>query len=114
MEPDQRPTGSETDLLDLAHRLHPTPATNGEPRRAARHWLRLAEPDGRGWYTGAAGVLEPDLSGELWVLLRCAEVTGEEAQLYAGAGIVAGSDPLAEWRETAHKLSAMATALRFA
>lgn len=104
----------DTDLLDLAERLHPTPATNGEPRRAARNWLRLAEPNGRGWYTGAAGIVEPDLSGELWVLLRCAELTGQEAQLYAGAGIVAGSDPLAEWRETAHKLSAMATALRFA
>ena len=105
---------TDTDLLDLAERLHPTPATNGEPRRAARDWLRLAEPVARGWFTGAAGVLEPDLSGELWVLLRCAEVTGQEAQLYAGAGIVAGSDPLAEWRETSHKLSAMATALRFA
>ncbi len=107
-------TSAETDLLDLAERLHPTPATNGEPRRAARDWLRLSEPVGRGWYTGAAGVLEPDLSGELWVLLRCAEVEGNEARLYAGAGIVAGSDPLAEWRETGHKLSAMATALRFA
>ncbi len=105
---------SDTDLVDLAERLHPTPATNGEPRRAARDWLRLAEPIARGWYTGAAGVLEPDLSGELWVLLRCAEVTGQEARLFAGAGIVAGSDPLAEWRETSHKLSAMATALRFA
>lgn len=103
-----------TDLFELAERLHPTPATNGVPRRAAEDWLRLAEPAGRGWYTGAAGVLEPDLSGELWVLLRCAEVTGQEARLYAGAGIVAGSDPLEEWRETGHKLSAMATALRFA
>lgn len=102
------------DLFDLAERLHPTPATNGEPRKAAWEWLRGAEPMERGWYTGAAGVLEPDLSGELWVLLRCAEVEGNEARLYAGAGIVAGSDPLTEWRETGHKLSAMATALRFA
>lgn len=102
------------DLFDLAELLHPTPATNGEPKGAARDWLRHAEPLERGWYTGAAGVLEPDLSGELWVLLRCAEVQGNEASLYAGAGIVAGSDPLSEWRETAHKLSAMATALRFA
>jgi menaquinone-specific isochorismate synthase len=48
------------------------------------------------------------------VLLRCAEVRGDTAHLFAGAGIVAGSDPLSEWRETGHKLSAMATALRFA
>lgn len=102
------------DLFDLARVLHPTPATNGEPRQAAREWLRRSEPRERGWYTGAAGVIEPDLSGELWVLLRCAELAGSEARLYAGAGIVAGSNPLNEWRETGHKLSAMATALRFA
>jgi menaquinone-specific isochorismate synthase len=101
-------------LLDLAERLHPTPATNGEPREPARDWLRASEPSGRGWYTGAAGVLGPDLEGELWVLLRSAEVAGNTAWLHAGAGIVRGSDPLAEWRETGHKLSAMATALRFA
>lgn len=104
----------DQDLFDLARVLHPTPATNGEPRQAAREWLRRAEPAERGWYTGAAGVVEPDLSGELWVLLRCAEVEGSEARLYAGAGIVAGSNSLNEWRETGHKLSAMATALRFA
>ncbi|MGE5153819.1 MAG: isochorismate synthase [Bdellovibrio bacteriovorus] len=104
----------ERDLFDLAELLHPTPATNGHPRQAARDWIRRCEPTGRGWYTGAAGILEPDLSGELWVLLRCAEVAGNEARLYAGAGIVAGSDPLNEWRETGHKLSAVATALRFA
>jgi menaquinone-specific isochorismate synthase len=102
------------DLFDLAELLHPTPATNGQPRQAARQWLRRTEPIERGWYTGAAGILEPDRSGELWVLLRCAEVRGKEARLYAGAGIVAGSNPLNEWRETGHKLSAMATALRFA
>lgn len=104
----------KTDLFHLAEHLHPTPATNGHPKEKAREWLRQVEPMERGWYTGAAGILEPDLSGELWVLLRCAEVAGNEARLYAGAGIVAGSSPLSEWRETGHKLSAMATALRFA
>jgi menaquinone-specific isochorismate synthase len=104
----------DRDLFDLAYVLHPTPATNGQPRHAALDWIRNTEPTGRGWYTGAAGIIEPDLSGELWVLLRCAEVEGNEARLYAGAGIVAGSNPLNEWRETGHKLSAMATALRFA
>ena len=51
---------------------------NGQPRTAAADWLRRREPLDRGWYTGAAGVLEPgpdgDLNGELWVLLRYAEV----------------------------------------
>jgi len=108
----------DTDLFTLAARLHPTPATNGKPQAAARDWLDRVEPLERGWYTGAAGILEPDPSGrlnaDLWVLLRYAEVSGDEARLYAGAGIVRGSDPLAEWRETGHKLAAVATALQFA
>jgi menaquinone-specific isochorismate synthase len=110
--------GPGTDLFELAERLHPTPATNGTPSREAHAWLRGAEPLARGWYTGAAGVLglgaDSALEGELWVLLRCAELAGDRARLYAGAGIVAGSKAQAEWRETAHKLAAVATALRFA
>ena len=109
---------ADTDLLELAERLHPTPATNGQPQAAARDWLERAEPLERGWYTGAAGILEPDqsggLNGDLWVLLRCAELNGDHAHLYAGAGIVQGSNPLSEWRETEHKLAAIATALQFA
>ncbi len=102
------------DVFRLAELLHPTPATNGQPRQAARDWLHHHEPLERGWYTGAAGIVEPDLTGELWVLLRCARIADRIADLYAGAGIVAGSDPLSEWRETEHKLAAMTTALQFA
>jgi isochorismate synthase len=102
------------DALALADLLHPTPATNGQPGDVARAWLHQVEPQGRGWYTGAAGCLDPDLSGELWVLLRCAEIDGDTALLHAGAGIVAGSDPESEWAETEHKLAAMLTALQFA
>ncbi|MBK1647704.1 hypothetical protein CKO36_03605 [Rhabdochromatium marinum] len=103
-----------TDLFDLAAQLHPTPATNGQPRRAAHQWLRTHEPFSRGWYSGAAGFIEPGRGGELWVLLRCARLCGAHAELYAGAGIVAGSDPEAEWEETEAKLAAMLTALQFA
>jgi isochorismate synthase len=102
------------DAVALADLLHPTPATNGQPGAAARAWLREAEREGRGWYTGAAGCLDPDLSGELWVLLRCAEIDGDTALLHAGAGIVSGSDPANEWGETEDKLAAMLTALQFA
>ncbi len=102
------------DAFALAECLHPTPATNGQPRAAAADWLRLHEPFARGWYTGAAGLIAPDLSGELWVLLRCAHIQGREAELYAGAGIVAGSDPESEWQETEHKLAAMSQALQCA
>ncbi len=102
------------DVFQLAELLHPTPATNGEPRQAASQWLREMEPFERGWFTGAAGIVQPDLTGELWVLLRCAELQGQTADLFAGAGIVPGSDPQAEWRETEDKLAAMATALQYA
>lgn len=102
------------DIFQLAERLHPTPATNGHPRHSARGWLQVGEPFERGWYTGAAGTLEPDLSGELWVLLRCARVCGSRAELYAGAGIVQGSDPATEWDETEAKLRAMLSALQYA
>ncbi|MEA3641133.1 MAG: isochorismate synthase [Lamprobacter sp.] len=102
------------DLFELAERLHPTPATNGQPRHTARGWLQDIEPFERGWYTGAAGTLDPDLSGELWVLLRCARVCGHRAELYAGAGIVKGSDPATEWDETEAKLRAILSALQYA
>jgi salicylate biosynthesis isochorismate synthase len=102
------------DTLRLADLLHPTPATHGAPREAAGNWLRQAEPAGRGWYTGAAGWLDPDLDGELWVLLRCAQIREDRALLHAGAGIVAGSNPQAEWCETEAKLAAMLTALQYA
>ena len=104
----------DVDVFRLAELLHPTPATNGQPRWAAHDWLREVEPFERGWYTGAAGIVEPDLTGELWVLLRCAQISDRTADLFAGAGIVAGSDPMSEWQETEHKLAAMATALQFA
>ncbi|MGB5830597.1 MAG: isochorismate synthase [Thiohalocapsa sp.] len=101
-------------VFQLAECLHPTPATNGQPRDLARDWLRVGEPFDRGWYTGAAGIVEPDLSGELWVLLRCARICGDRAELYAGAGIVSGSDARSEWDETEAKLQAMLTALQYA
>jgi menaquinone-specific isochorismate synthase len=102
------------DLFQLAERLHPTPATNGDPRQRAREWLAGNEPIRRGWYTGAAGYITPELTGELWVLLRCARVQAERAELYAGAGIIAGSDAETEWDETEAKLGAMLSALRYA
>jgi menaquinone-specific isochorismate synthase len=101
------------DLFALAERLHPTPAVNGTPRTAALDWLAQREPFPRGWYTGAAGWTGPDLGGELWVLLRCAVLRDQQADLYAGAGLVAGSEPDTEWQETEDKLAAMLTALQF-
>ena len=98
---------SGINLLDIAARLHPTPAVAGTPTAAAQHWIREHEPFSRGWYTGAAGWLEADGSGELSVILRCALLRGRQADLYAGAGVVADSDPQSELAETDLKLASL-------
>lgn len=100
----------EVGVFELLERMHPTPAVGGAPRAAALDWLRRHGEADRGWYTGGVGWLD-DAGGDVWVALRCATLRGEVASLYAGAGIVAGSDPLQELRETGWKLQAMLEAL---
>jgi isochorismate synthase len=100
-----------TSLLDVAGRLHPTAAVGGRPSGAALWWLRQHEGLQRGWYSGGFGWLDANGDGELSVMLRCAVLHGREAELFAGAGIVAGSDPAAEWRETEVKMQAMLAAM---
>ncbi|HVU23332.1 MAG TPA: isochorismate synthase [Opitutus sp.] len=99
-------------LLDLVARLHPTPAVGGSPREAAVPRIRALEGFPRGLYAGALGWLNARGGGEFFVGLRSALVAGTEAQLYAGAGIVAGSSPENELAETELKFRAMEEALR--
>ncbi len=101
----------EFGLLQLAAHLHPTAAVNGVPTQAAAEWLQHNEASRRGWYTGAAGWLNAKGDGMLAVLLRCALLQGEEAELFAGAGITEGSEPEAELEETELKFGAMLEAL---
>ena len=101
-------------LLAAAERLHPTPAVGGTPRRAAAAWLRAHNEHDRGWYTGALGWLAPQGSGELAVVLRCGLIDEREALLFAGAGIVDGSDALHEYHETQWKLQSMLEAIAHA
>ncbi len=96
-----------THVLRLAERLHPTPAVAGSPREAALRWIAQREPGDRGWYAGAVGWMTAGGDGDFAVALRCAFVAGRRALLAAGAGLVAGSDPSLEWRETEQKLSVM-------
>ncbi|MBU1690807.1 MAG: isochorismate synthase [Gammaproteobacteria bacterium] len=98
---------SGVSLLNLVERLHPTPAIGGAPPRCALDWLARNGEERRGWYSGATGWIGYDGDGELAVALRCAWLDGNEAELCAGAGIVAGSDPLTELEETEVKLNAM-------
>ncbi len=97
--------------LDVAARLHPTPAVGGTPRDAALAFIRAHEPVPRGWYAGALGWVEANGDGELIVGLRSAVVRGSRARLYAGCGIVAGSDPEVEWAEAEAKFQPMLQAL---
>jgi len=99
-------------LLDAARRLHPTPAVAGTPTATACRWLQDHENLARGWYSGIVGWLQANGDGELSVLLRCAVLQGRSAELFAGAGIVADSDPQAELQETEIKLRAMLEALQ--
>jgi isochorismate synthase len=99
------------DVLDLVERLHPTPATGGLPREIALALLRESEPFSRGWYAGPVGWIDAAGGGEFAVALRSALVTENEALLYAGCGIVAGSEAEREYEEARIKLAAMRWAL---
>jgi isochorismate synthase len=102
---------SKTTVLDLVAGLHPTPAVGGAPRESALAWLRCHEGLDRGWYAGSLGWLAPEGEGEFSVALRSLLLRGSEATLFAGAGIVAGSDPDAELSETRLKLRSALGAL---
>lgn len=91
-------------LIELVARLHPTPAVGGAPRDAALHWLAEHESVSRGWFAGPVGFLQSDGDGEFSVALRSALVRGNSATAWAGAGIVARSEPKAEYTETELKL----------
>jgi isochorismate synthase EntC len=98
-------------VLELAARLHPTPAVGGTPRELAADWIRTREPVARGWYAAPVGWFDLDGNGELAVAIRSGVLAGNRAHLWAGAGIVAGSDPDRELAETEIKLRAMLGAL---
>jgi isochorismate synthase len=106
-----RITGELTDpgvtALTLAAALHPTPAVCGSPTRAARDAIAQIESFDRGFYTGAVGWVDAQGDGEWAVAIRSAEVTDQSLRLYAGAGIVDGSDPSLELAETSAKFQTL-------
>ncbi|HTL33460.1 MAG TPA: chorismate-binding protein [Kofleriaceae bacterium] len=98
-------------VLELAEALHPTPAVGGTPTRASMRWIAEREQAPRGWYSSPVGWFDSDGNGELAVAIRSGVLAGDRAHLWAGAGIVAGSDPDRELAETDLKLRAMLGAL---
>lgn len=99
------------DSLQLAGALHPTAAVCGVPVDKALQAIRRWEGFQRGRYAGPIGWMDRRGDGEWALALRCAELDGNRAQVFAGAGIVADSDPGAELEETALKLQAVLSAL---
>jgi isochorismate synthase len=98
-------------VLDLVRALHPTPAVGGHPRPDALALIDELEELDRGRYAGPVGWVDANGNGRWAVALRCAQILGSSARLYAGVGVVRDSDPDAELAETQAKLAAMLGAL---
>jgi len=97
--------------LELAAALHPTAAVGGTPRAAALEWLTAHERLDRGPYAGPVGWVDVNGDGEWVVGIRSAVIDGTRARLFAGVGVVDGSDPASELAETQFKLQALLAAV---
>ncbi|MEV5742754.1 isochorismate synthase [Microbispora rosea] len=109
-----RVTGRLSDgasVLDVVAAMHPTAAVGGTPTGTALGVIRELEGMDRGGYAGPVGWIDSRGDGEWGIALRCAYVSGRRARLFAGCGIMAGSDPAAELAEAQAKLRAMRYAL---
>ena len=106
--------GGRAGLLELIDAVHPTAAVGGTPTAEAVALIGELEGMDRGRYAGPVGWLDARGDGEFGLALRCAEISPEQpctARLFAGCGIVAGSDPTAELAETQAKFAAFQAAL---
>jgi isochorismate synthase len=88
-------------------RLHPTPAVCGYPYQVSKIFIRNEEPFDRELYAGFLGPYHPEGLSSLFVNLRCMALHGEEAGIFAGAGIVKGSKSEEEWTETIEKMKTL-------
>ena len=102
-----------THVLTLARALCPTPALGGYPSAEAIKFITAVEGMQRGNYGGAVGWIDATGNGTWAVAIRCAQISQDKksARLFAGGGIVAQSDPLAELAETQVKFQAMLWAI---
>jgi isochorismate synthase EntC len=104
-------SSSRPSVLELVATLHPTPAVGGVPRQQALSVIDELEPGNRAHYAGPVGWMDAAGDGRWVVGIRAATIAGRHAQLAAGVGIVEGSDPLSELRETNWKFTAVFDAL---
>ncbi|MFB6110870.1 MAG: isochorismate synthase MenF [Halodesulfurarchaeum sp.] len=90
---------ADVHVLELVEELHPTPAVGGYPPARAGEAIRDVESIVRGWYGAPVGWFDAAGDGTFAVGIRSALARGRTATLFAGNGIVAGSDPRTEWTE---------------
>ncbi len=96
-----------TSILQIVEALHPTPALGGTPQNVAVETIHDTEIVSRGWYAAPVGWIDWQGAGQFSVAIRSAVSAGNQARLYAGAGIVADSEPDKEWDETGLKFKPM-------
>jgi menaquinone-specific isochorismate synthase len=98
-------------VLELVATLHPTPAVGGIPRERALRMIGELESTARDHYAGPVGWMDAHGDGRWVIGIRAATIAGRRVRLAAGVGIVAGSDPRSELRETNWKFTAVFDAL---
>ena len=105
------PAHPGTTVADILADLHPTAAVAGSPTEVALDLIREIEPASRGRYAGPVGWIDSSGDGVFAIALRCGQFRGEVLTLYAGGGLVAGSEEAPELEETELKLAPMFSAL---
>lgn len=97
----------QTNALELALSLHPTPAICGAPTQLAKDFILKHEGYDRHYFAGLIGWMDAQGNGEWVVTIRCGLLTEKNLRLYAGAGIVQGSEAELEWNETEAKMQTL-------
>ena len=105
-------TKQRIDAFSLLKSLHPSAAVCGTPRNIAFDIINEIEGMNRGRYAGPVGWIDASGDGELGIALRTGQISGNEIRLFAGCGIVAGSNPEKELEESAAKMIPMKSALQ--
>jgi menaquinone-specific isochorismate synthase len=102
----------DVDAFSLLSRLHPSAAVCGTPTHLASQLIASIEGMNRGRYAGPVGWIDSHGDGELGIALRCGKVDGTSIRMFAGCGIVSGSNPEKELNESNAKFTPMRSALK--
>ena len=102
---------AHVDAFTILEQLHPSAAVCGTPRQAAAALIAEIEGTSRGRYAGPVGWIDAAGDGELGIALRCGQINADSIRIFAGCGIVAGSDPDKELTESHAKFVPMRSAL---